>query len=173
MSETTTFGDLVKQDKFDPMSVDTSDIKELSAAIPKDGNIDINIAENLATKFLRGVDLCGEMLTVATLAIAQAKDDKQRAYNYAFLVKSTSEEWRTKIKTDKMRVSFAELDKDYEEACVRYNKCLAFHKWIDSKMSSFNKMHYLCKKILDRGYEQEKAESWQGKVDDMEYDKGW
>ena len=45
---------------FDPLKLDTSELKELSQAIPKDGNIDTNNAEVLATKFLRGADLCGE-----------------------------------------------------------------------------------------------------------------
>ena len=39
---------------IDPMNIDTSEIKALSDAMPKDGNIDLNNAEVLATKYLRG-----------------------------------------------------------------------------------------------------------------------
>ena len=37
--------------KFDPMDIDLGEIKILSNAIPKDGNIDVNNAEVLATKY--------------------------------------------------------------------------------------------------------------------------
>jgi len=153
-----TVGDIVgANDNFDPLTLDTSEIKELSDAMPKDGNIDINNAEVLATKYLRGADQCGELMAISTAYLSKTKDEKQRAYNQAFLVKSSINK---NIKTDKMRVAFAELDEDYSLACYNYNKAIAFSKWVESKYNSFNKMHYLCKKILERGYAHEKAGGW-------------
>ena len=152
---------------FDPLTLDTSEIKELSNAMPRDGNIDINNAEVLATKYLRGADLCGELIAVATAYVSRTKDTKQRCYNQAFLIKSSLNK---SIKTDKMRIAFAELDKEYEDACGEYNKAIAFAKWIESKYSSFNKMHYLCKKMLERAYTHEKAASFNPTV--IEED-GW
>lgn len=153
-----TVGEILGSDgRFDPLTLDTSEIKELSNSMPRDGNIDINNAEVLATKYLRGADLCGELIAVATAYVSRTKDAKQRAYNQAFLVKSSLNK---NIKTDKMRVAFAELDEDYLSACEDYNKAVAFAKWVESKYSSFNKMHYLCKKILERAYTHEKAAGW-------------
>jgi hypothetical protein len=156
--------------KFDPMALDTTEIKELSNAMPKDGNIDVNNAEALATKYLRGADLCGELIAIATAYMSRTKDAKQRAYNQAFLVKSAENKG---IKTDKMRVAFAELDDDYQNACEDHNKALAFSKWVESKYSSFNKMHYLCKKILERAYSHEKAAGWNGSPQVADDNESW
>lgn len=167
-SEPITVGKMLNVDKnFDPMRLDTGEIKELSNAMPKDGNIDINNAEVLATKYLRGADLCGELTAIATAYVSRTKDAKQKAYNKAFLIKSAENK---NIKTDKMRIAFAELDEDYLDACDDYNKAIAFSKWVESKYSSFNKMHYLCKKILERAYMHEKGANWNGQA---KTDEGW
>jgi len=165
-----TVGDILRSDsKFDPMELDTSEIRELSNSMPKDGNIDLNNAEVLATKYLRGADLCGELLAMAIAYSSKTKDEKQRAYNQAFLVKSSN---IGSIKTDKMRVAYAELDSEYSEACEKYNKAAAFKIWIESKKDSFIKAHYLCRNILKRGYEHENASNWNGSPVKEEED-GW
>lgn len=144
--------------EFSPLDIDTSEIRELSNALPRDGNIDLNNAEVLATKYLRGADICGEMLAIATAHVAKAKTKKTLAYNRAF-VKYKDDK---KIKTDKLREAMASVDDDYIEACNRYDEVLAFAKWINSKYDSFNKMHYMCKKILDRAYTHEKMSGFNG-----------
>lgn len=53
-------------DPFDPLNADISEIKNLSNLLPRDGNIDTNNAEVMATKYLRGADLCSEFLAIAT-----------------------------------------------------------------------------------------------------------
>lgn len=79
---------------FDPMNISTDEIKALSNALPKDGNIDLNNAEVLATKYLRGADLCAEFLAIA-IAYAQKSDTlKKKAYSNAALVKSKSKWFR-------------------------------------------------------------------------------
>lgn len=155
--------------KFDPLALDTSEIKALSDAIPKDGNIDVNNAEVLAVKYLRGADLCAELLAVATAHVARTKSAKDRAFSRAFVKYKDDKS----VKTDKMRNVMAELDDDYAEATDEYNGALAFAKWVDAKYNSFNKMHYMCKKILDRGYDHEKASGFKGNTDKMIEDEGW
>ena len=147
---------------FDPMDIDLREIRALSDALPKDGNIDLNNAEVLATKYLRGADLCGELMAVATAYLAKTKSRKETLYNKAF-VKYKDDK---KFKTDKMRMAMAELDEDYIEATNRYNEAIAFSKWVSSKYDSFNKMHYMCKKILDRGYNHERMSGFNGSVDE-------
>lgn len=156
-----TFADLVSLDSTTG-AIDTTEIQELSAAMPRDGNIDLNNAEVMATKYLRGADLCSELMAVATAQVGKAKDAKQRAYNYAFVVKTQQ---HPHLKTDKMRIAFAELDEDYQSACEKFNEASAFYKWINSKYESFIRMHYMCKKILDRGYAHERASGFNGDFD--------
>ncbi len=146
---------------FDPMNFDTSEIRELSNALPKDGNIDLNNAEVLATKYLRGSDICSEFAAIA-IAYAQKADTlKKKAYSEAALIKSKV----ASIKTDKSRAWFAEMDDDYIDASNRYSEAIAFAKWVNNKYDSFNKMHYMCKKILDRGYAHERMAGFNGNVD--------
>ena len=128
-----------KTSEFDPMNLDTSEIKTLSDAMPKDGNIDINNAEVLATKYLRGADICAELLAIATAHVAKMDAAKKKAYSYAALVKASANQ----IKTDKSRAWFAEMDDDYINANNKYAEAIAFAKWVSSKYDSFNKMHYL------------------------------
>ena len=161
-----TVGDILSKnaDSFDPMTLDTSEIKELSDAMPKDGNIDLNNAEVLATKYLRGADLCSELLAVATAHAAKTDALKKKAYSYAAMVKANA----NNIKTDKSRAWFAEMDQDYIDACNKYAEAIAFVKWVDGKMDSFSKMHYLCKRMLERGYNHERASSWNGTMEKNE-----
>lgn len=169
MNKIVTIGEVLKlNDNFDPMTLDTSEIRNLSNSMPSDGNIDVNNAEVLATKYLRGADLCGELVAVATAYVSRTKDAKQKAYNQAFLVKSAANK---NIKTDKMRIAFAELDEDYQAACEEYNKAVAFSKWVDSKYSSFTKAHYLCRSIVKRSQAHEQAGNWNGRQE--EEDEGW
>jgi len=163
MSKLCTLKETLQIDTFDPLTINTSDIQELSNAMPKDGNIDVNNAEVLATKYLRGSDLCGELIAMATAHVAKTDKEKKKAYNVAFLIKSQENK---NLKTDKMRVAFAELDDDYLEACDEYNKAIAFKTWVDSKYSSFIKAHYMCKTIMKRGYDHERASSWNGIIED-------
>lgn len=155
-------------ESFSPMDIDLSEIKLLSNAMPRDGNIDVNNAEVLATKYLRGADICGELIAIATAFVGKTKSTKEIAFNRAF-VKFKDD---SKVKSDKMRAALAEIDDDYINATNRYNEAIAFAKWISSKYDSFNKMHYMCKKILDRAYPHERSSSWNGSITD-DIDKGW
>lgn len=147
---------------FDPMNIDTTEINVLSNALPKDGNIDLNNAEVLATKYLRGADICAEILAIATAHVQKTEALKKKAYSEAALNKSQ----KAGIKTDKSRAWFADMDDQYIEACNKHAEAMAFVKWISNKYDSFNKMHYMCKKILDRGYNHERASSWNGSLDE-------
>jgi len=163
MSESLTVRDLLNGggQSFDPMDIDLSEIKALSGAIPRDGNIDTNNAEVLATKYLRGADMCAELLAIATAHAQKSDTLKKKAYGDAALNKSA----KAGVKTDKSRAWFAETDDDYIEASNRYSEAIAFVRWINNKYDSFNKMHYMCKKILDRGYTHERMAGFNGSVD--------
>ena len=144
---------------FDPLTLDTTEIRELSNAIPRDGSIDINQAEVLATKMLRGADMCSELLAIATVYASKADTQKRKAYSYAAMVKASA----AGVKTDKQRMWSADIDDEYIKACNKYSEAIGFVKWIDSKYESFTKMHYLCKKMLERAYPHEAAGGWNGR----------
>ena len=138
---------------FDPLNYDTTAIRELSNAIPRNASIDTNQAEILATKFLRGADLCSELMAIAFAYMSKCETLKKKSYSNAALIKSAT----AGIKTDKARCLFAEADDEYIEAANRYTEAMAFFKWVSSKYESFNKGHYLCKHILTREYMHEKS----------------
>lgn len=159
-----------EDNKFDPMTLDTNEIRKLSNSLPKDGNIDINNAERLATKYLRGADICAELLAIAT-AHAQKMDTlKKKAYSVAALIKTKDIKG---IKTDKSRAWFADADDDYIDACNKYAEAIAFVKWVGNKYDSFIKMHYLCRKMLDRAYPHEGASGFPGSGGPSNEDDTW
>lgn len=168
MSATLTVKELISGSNFDPMTLDTSELKALSDCIPKDGNIDINIAEVLATKFLRGADVCSELMSIATAHVAKMDAEKKKTYGYAATVKAS----QANIKTTASRSWFADQDDDYIAACNKYAEAQGFLKWVIGKHESFVRGHYLCKKILDRAYPHEKQASWNG-AQPNEEEKGW
>ncbi len=59
---------------FDPLDIDLSYIEETCAKIPKDGSLDLNEAERLATIFLRCSDYCGELLAMYVLSQFQLQE---------------------------------------------------------------------------------------------------
>lgn len=154
-----TVKELLGTNVFDPMSVDTSEIKELACALPRDGNIDLNNAEVLAAKYLRGADVCAELLAIATSHVHKTDALKKRAFSTAALVKSQA----AGCKTDKSKSWFAEMDDDYIQACNNHGDAVAFVKWVSSKYDSFIKMHYLCRNIVKRGMDHEGASGWETK----------
>ena len=154
---------------FDPMQIDTNEIRALSESIPSNGELDINQAEIMATKFLRGADLCGELLAIATCNVSKLETSKKKAYSEAALSKASA----AGIKTDKSRCLYAEGDSDYIEACNRYSEALAFVKWVDSKYNSFIRAHYTAKKMLDRYYSHEQASGFNVSTEKIINENSW
>ena len=160
MNKAVTVRDLLQSGSgnFDPMTLDTSELKELANSIPKDGNIDINNAEVLATKFLRGADICSELVSIATAYVGRTDAEKKKAYGYAATVKAS----QSNIKAAATRGWFADQDEDYIHAANKHAEAQAFLKWVNGKLDSFTRGHYLCKKILDRAYPHERMGGWNG-----------
>jgi hypothetical protein len=161
MSQALTARELLGGESFDPLNLDTSEIRELSNLLPSDGQIDINQAEILATRFLRGADVCGELMAVVTCHVSKLETAKKKAYSEAALSKATA----AGIKTDKSRCLFADSDSDYIEACNRYSEASAMLKWVGSKYDSFVRCHYNAKKLLDRQYSHEQASGFNCSTD--------
>jgi hypothetical protein len=157
-----TVKEIINPDTFNIGAIDTSEIRALSESIPRDGNIDINNAEILAVKFLRGADLCGELLAIATVAVAKNDALYKSAYSSA-CIKATNKG----AKTDQQRKWIADSDEEFLAAIEKYNEALGFSKWINSKADSFKKMHYQCKQLLERGYAHERMSNFSGDPEKM------
>jgi hypothetical protein len=141
---------------FDPLTIDTSEIRELSSLIPSNGSIDLNQAEIYAAKYLRGADMCAELLAIASSYASRCDTEKKKAYSNAAIAKASA----AGVKTDKSRLLFADGDDDYIEACNKHGEAVAFVRWVSSKYDSLVRGHYMMKQMLNRGYQHERASSF-------------
>lgn len=138
---------------FDPEKLDVSEITELTESIPKDGNVDVAIAEALATKFLRGADRCAEFLAQMTWWEAKMDDEKRRALAHATLITADSKG----LKTATEKKVYADGDPNYLKACEASNKAKAMKQWFKNKHESLVSAHYLMKDIAKGGRPHQRA----------------
>lgn len=138
---------------FDPEKLDVSEITELTDSIPKDGNVDIAIAEVMATKFLRGADRCAEILAQLTWWEGKKDDEKRHALSTAFLVTAG----QRGLKTATEKKVYAEGDPEYLKACDASNRAKAMKQWFKNKHESLVSAHYLMKDIAKGGRPHQRA----------------
>ena len=149
-------------ENFDPAKIDRSEFSELTAAIPKDGNVDAAIAENLATRFLCGADRCSEILSMLTWWAAKSEDAKRSAYAKAVL--------SANAKTMAEKQARAETDADYIASCETFNRARAIKQWFQNKHDSFLSAHYLMKEISKRSVSHQRAS---GQADGTWGERDW
>ena len=137
------FGELLEFNTFNPETIDVSDIQEISKNIPKDGNVDIAIADKLALQFLRGADLCSELIGKLSWWVARKKDNARAALQHAALVTAPS----MGFKTASEKKLYADGDAKYREANDEFNKAEAMLLWAKNKHSSLISAHYMMKHI--------------------------
>jgi len=139
-----TLGEILEFGTFTPEKVDVGDLNELSKHVPKDGHVDLGIAENLAVRFLRGADSCAELLGKLTWWLARKEDEKRAVFKEAMLVRATG----AGFKTAKEKQIFAEADKEYLVACEAVSRAKVMVQWCKDKQRSLINAHYLMKHIL-------------------------
>jgi len=144
----TKLGDVLEFGTFDPEGMDVSELQELSKNIPKDGHVDVAIAENLAVQFLRGADRCSEMIGKLTWWLARKKDASRREYQMAALVRAKGQGYKSAAE----KKLYADGDDKYLDACADVSKAEAMLQWCKNKHSSLVSAHYLMKQIA-RGEE--------------------
>jgi len=138
-----TLGEVLEFESFAPEQMDIADIQELSDSIPRDGHVDIPIAESLAVRFLRGADTCSEILCKIVWWLAKKEGEAQHAYTKAMLVKAGA----AGHKTAKEKEKFASGDAEYLKASEEVARAKAMKKWLENKHSSLISAHYLMKDI--------------------------
>jgi hypothetical protein len=152
MADKTTLSDVLQFETFDPTQLDVSEIQRMTASIPADGNVDINIAENLATKFLRGADRCSELLSILTWWAARKEDEKRHVYSTKFFEAPAHGH-----KTAAAKKAWAEGSQEYLDACDKANKAKAMKQWVQNKHESMVSAHYLMKHIAKGGHPAQRA----------------
>lgn len=151
------FGDKVKVDMFSVEDIDTSEIDELSEWLPRNGIIDINIAERGLVLTLHGQNICQEKIAKVDHLISIKEGKKNKAWTKAALEKASV----AGHKVVKNREWFAQADDDFIEACNEVAIAKAAKKWLENKAAYFSGWHYAFKTFLKRDYSLEKLGNFQ------------
>ncbi len=159
------FKDKVCINNFSIENIDVSEIDKIANFLPKNGVIDINIAEKGIVYTLEGQNLCQEKIAQVERWIGLVETRKNKAWANAALNKSKS----ASIKTVKEKDWFAQLDDDYVEAYNDLALAKACKKWLENKAGYFNGWHYAFKTFLRRDYSLENFASSAKLPTDMEY----
>lgn len=136
-------GNLLEFETFNPKTMDVSYIQELSNSIPKDGHVDYAMADKLALKFLRGADMCSELIGKLSWWAAKKKDESKKALQEAALITAPSKGFKTASE----KKLYAEGDAQYQLASDALNKAEAMLLWVKNKYSSLVSAHYMMKHI--------------------------
>lgn len=137
---------------FDPLKIDVSEIQSLSEQVPKDGNIEINNAEVLAVKFLRGADSCSNLLGKIDLWSGNKKTEKDQAIGVA-----AHKLMEQKIPSTSIDKRYKE-DENYVIACNAFTNAEAVKKWLERKYDNLIRAHHMCKDIQKRYMPNEKKD---------------
>jgi hypothetical protein len=142
------FRDRVCLNNFSIEDIDVSEIDRISDYLPRNGVIDINIAESALALTLEGQNLCQEKIAQVDRWIGIKETDKNKAWSYAALTLAKA----AGIKTAKEKEWFAQSDADYINAYNDLTLAKACKRWFENKASYFQTWHYALKTFLKRDY---------------------
>jgi hypothetical protein len=144
----TTLESILDIDGFSISSIDVSGIQKLSDMLPKNGVVDVNIAERSLVITLEGQNLCQEKVVLVDRWIGYLEGERNKAWSEAALVKSKESGY----KTGKDKEWFAQSDDKYIETMNSITLAKASKKWLENKASYFSGWHYAMKTFLKRDY---------------------
>lgn len=123
-----------------------STIIEISQEIPDNPNsLTPSNAQYLAGRFLKGMDLCGELYSIAVGYELKQEVLKKREHGLAFTIRSKNKG----LKTAKEKEAYANTDVEYIAAADKYAEAKMFRIRVESMRKDFEKAHYLMRKIAD------------------------
>jgi len=123
-------------------------LMEISQEIPENVNaLSPAMAEHLAGRFLKGIDLCGELYAMAVSYEMKMEILKKKEFSSAMLVRSAD---FPSIKTSKDKEQFAFSDEEYIKSADKYVEAKMFRLLVEEKKDAFSKAHYMVRKIVDR-----------------------
>jgi hypothetical protein len=152
-----TFKERINLDGFSIENIDLTDIDMYSKWLPKNGVIDINIAEQGLIVTLTAQNLCQEKITQVDRYIGIQESEKNKAWTQAALIDAPIEGH----KTVKAKEWYAQADDDYVAICNELALARAAKKWLENKASHFSGWHYAFKTFLKRDYGLEKLGNFQ------------
>jgi hypothetical protein len=129
-------------------SIDVSSIQELSDMLPKNGVVDVNLAEKSLIITLEGQNLCQERAVLIERWIGVLEAKKNKAFSNAALLTAKDKGY----KTAKDKEWYAQSDDDYIEILNQLTLAKASKKWLENKASYFSGWHYAMKTFLKRDY---------------------
>ena len=144
----TMFSKRVDLSNFSIEGIDVSEIDKISDFLPKNGVIDLNIAESALALTLEGQNLCQEKIAQVDRWIGIKETEKNKAWTYAALTLAKA----AGVKTAKEKEWFAQADAGYIDACNNLTLAKACKKWFENKAGYFQTWHYALKTFLKRDY---------------------
>lgn len=142
------FGELASLEGFSVRGMDIDDINRIESMLPKNGIIDINIAEIGIVATLEGQNACQEKILKVERIIGFLEGKRNKAWSEAALVTAKN----VGHKTSKDKEWYASSD---EEFIKYYNEVImakACKRWLENKASYFSSWHYAFKTFLRRDY---------------------
>lgn len=133
---------------FSIENIDIGPITEIISMLPKNGIVDLNIAERGLLLTLEAQNLCQERIIEIDRLIGQLESEKNKAWSNAALNKAK----QAGHKTAKDKEWFAQADDEYIEACNSLTMAKACKKWLENKAGYFSGWHYSLKTFLKRDY---------------------
>jgi len=157
------FLEKVQLNKFTLAALDTTEIDEISAWLPRNAVIDLNTAEQGVIYSLHGQNVCQEHIAKIDVWIGYKESDKNRVWREA-VSRAKEGGW----KTSKDKEWFAQADEEYLETYNELVLAKAAKKYFENKASYFSSWHYAFKTFLNRDYSLERLGNLQG----ITYNKG-
>lgn len=142
------FGEKITIDDFSIENIDTSEIDNLSNWLPKNGVVDLNIAEQGLIYTLHGQNFCQEQIAKIDHWISIKEGEKNKAWAKAALEKAKN----SNFKVVKDKEWFALADNDFIDAANQVAIAKAAKKWFENKADYFSSWHYAFKTFLKRDY---------------------
>lgn len=157
--------DLLRLKDFDPMNVDVSYIQETIALIPKDGQINVNQAEQLATLFLRCADYCSDLMSQAIRYLGYCDSQKKASKGTAIETKIAN-----KTPATTARETYGN-DPSYVDRSEKHAEAQAFLTFIQQKHNNLIKAHVLCKDLMKAHTQTRDQSAWDPGDEDFDQDE--
>lgn len=146
------------------------EIIAISREIPENANnISPSNAQYLAGRFLKGMDLCGELYAISIAYELKMEVQKKREHGQAFILRSKNKG----LKTAKEKEAYANTDEIYLEVADRYAEAKMFRVRVETMRKDFEKAHYLMRKISDQDNDLEGTELPSLPDNDNGWKKSW
>lgn len=152
----TSFMQIANLNNFIIEALDTSEIDKISNWFPKNGIVDLNIAERGMILSLHGQNICQEHVTKLDIWIGYKEAEKNKAWINAILRAKENG-----FKTVKDKEWYAQADDEFISSSNELVLARAAKKYFENKASNFSSWHYAFKTFLNRDYSIERLGNFQ------------